>query len=254
VIRAIFTGIRLHLKQASRNPFDLSGVIVWPILYASIAYYLLNAKNDPKLLLSASFGAALMLMWSMVVVASSGALEQQRWQGTLELVVAAPTPLTAVIGPICVGGALVGTYAIGATLFWGVVFFDVPVSIEHPLAFALAIPAAVVAVGMLGLIMASTFVLYRAAFHLGIATQYPVWIVTGLLVPLSLLPDFVRPISWLLAPTWGFRAMQEAALGGTPWPDIGMCLILAAVYLLIGGTFLIAFEYVARARGSLRLT
>jgi ABC-2 type transport system permease protein len=102
--------------------------------------------------------------------------------------------------------------------------------------------------------MAATFVLYRAAFHLGIAMQYPVWIVTGLLVPLSLLPSFVRPISWVLAPSWGFRALQEAALGGTPWPDIGMCLVLSLVYLAIGGSSLIAFEYVARSRGSLRLT
>jgi ABC-type polysaccharide/polyol phosphate export permease len=254
VIHAMLTGVRLHMKQASRNAFDLSGVIVWPILYASIAYYLLGGKNDPNLLLSASLGASVMLMWSLVVVSSSGALEQQRWQGTLELVVAAPTPLTAVIGPICVAGALVGAYAIGATLLWGVLFFDVPVSIEQPLAFALAIPACALAVGMLGLIMAATFVLYRASFHLGIATQYPVWIVTGLLVPLSFLPDFVRPISWLLAPTWGFRAIKEAALGGSPWPDMGMCLVLSAVYLAIGGTCLVAFEYVARARGSLRLT
>jgi ABC-2 type transport system permease protein len=254
VIAAILTGVRLHMKQASRNAFDLSGVIVWPILYASIAYYLLGGKDDPSLLLSASLGASVMLMWSLVVVSSSGALEQQRWQGTLELVVAAPTPLTAVMGPICVAGALVGAYAIGATLLWGALFFDVPVSIEHPLAFALAIPACALAVGMLGLIMAATFVLYRASFHLGIATQYPVWIVTGLLVPLSFLPDFVRPISWLLAPTWGFRGIKEAALGGTPWPDIGMGLVLSVVYLVIGGSCLVAFEYVARARGSLRLT
>jgi ABC-2 type transport system permease protein len=167
------------MKQASRNPFDLSGVFVWPILYASIAYYLLDAKDNPQLLLSASLGAAVMLMWSLVVIASSGALEQQRWQGTLELVVAAPTPLSAVIAPICVAGAFVGTYGIAATLLWGAVLFDVPVHIDHPLAFALAIPACALAVGMLGLIMAATFVLYRASFHLGIATQYPVWIVTA---------------------------------------------------------------------------
>ena len=70
MIRAVLTGIRLHMKQASRNPFDLSGVIVWPILYATIACYLLDAKHDPRLLLSASLGAAVMLMWSLVVIAS----------------------------------------------------------------------------------------------------------------------------------------------------------------------------------------
>src|SRR5437868_7028664 len=136
----------------------------------------------------------------------------------------------------------------------GSALFDVPVKIDQPLAFAVGVPACALAVGMLGLILAATFVLYRAAFHLGIATQYPVWIVTGLLVPISLLPSFVRPISWLLAPTWGFRAIQEAALGRTPWPDIGMCFVLSAVYLVIGGSCLVAFEYVARSRGSLRLT
>src|SRR5262249_3108783 len=83
--RAFLSGMRIHLVQFARNPFDLSGVVLWPILYASIAYYLLDAKKDPRLLLSASLGAAVMLMWSLVVIGSSNALEQQRWQGTLEL-------------------------------------------------------------------------------------------------------------------------------------------------------------------------
>ena len=253
MIQAFLTGLRLHVKQASRNPFDMSGVIVWPILYASIAYYLLG-HGERRFLLAATFGAGLMLTWSLVVIASSGALEQQRWQGTLELVVAAPVPLTAVIASLTVGGGLVGVYSIGATLVWGALFFDVPVHIEHPLAFAASIPLAAVAIGMLGLIMASTFVLYRAAFHLGIATQYPVWIVTGLLFPVSILPAFVRPIGWLLAPYWAFNAIKEAALGGTPWPDIGMCAALSLAYLAIGAASLVAFEAVARARGSLRLT
>jgi len=253
VIRAFVTGVRLHLKQASRNAFDMSGVIVWPILSASIAYYLLG-HEDPERLLTASFGAALMLMWSLVVIASSGALEQQRWQGTLELVVAAPVPLTAVIAPLTIGGGLVGVYAIGATLAWGTLFFDVPLHIERPLAFAVSIPMCAVSIGMLGLILAGTFVLYRASFHLGIATQYPMWIASGLLFSLSLLPYWVREIGWLLAPYWAFTAIKESALGLSPWDDIGMCAALSVAYLAIGSACLVAFEYVARARGSLRLT
>ncbi len=47
--------------------------------------------------------------------------------------------------------------------------------------------------------------------------------ICGFLVPLSLFPGWVRPISWVLAPTWGINAIREAALGGSPLADIGMC-------------------------------
>ncbi len=128
--RAFLSGMRVHVVQFSRNPFDLSGVFLWPILYASIAYYLLDSKNDPKLLLSASLGAAVMLMWSLVVIGSSNALENQRWLGTLELLVAAPMPFAVVIAPICVASGLVGGYGIAATLLWGRLLYGVPISIS----------------------------------------------------------------------------------------------------------------------------
>ena len=44
----------------------------------------------------------------------------------------------------------------------------------------------------------------------------------------------MRPISWVLAPTWGVRAIRESALGGQPLPDLALCLLLGLVYLAIG--------------------
>jgi ABC-2 type transport system permease protein len=254
MIRAFVSGMRVHVVQASRNPFDLSGVLLWPLLYASIAYYLLNAKHDPRLLFASSLGAAVMLMWSLVVIGSSNALENQRWLGTLELLVAAPVPFVVVIAPICVASGFVGAYGIVATLFAGRVLYGIPLTIDHPLAFAVALPACVLAIGMLGLVMASTFVLYRAAFSLGIALQYPVWIATGLLVPLATLPAFVRQIGWFLGPYWGFRAIREAALGSDAWTYIGMSVAVSAAYFVFGSLCLRAFVRIARSRGSLKLT
>lgn len=252
--RAFFSGMRIHVKQFTVNAFDISGVVLWPILYASIAYYLLDGKDDPELLLSASLGAAVMTMWALVVIGSSGALENQRWLGTLELLVAAPMPFAVALAPITIASGVVGAYSLVATLAWGTLLFDVPLSIDSPLAFAVAVPMSALAIGTLGLVTAATFVIYRAAFHLGVAMQYPVWIVTGLLVPLSVLPAFVEPISWFLAPTWGFRAIRDATLGGPAWTDMAMCALLTVIYFAVATVCLSVFENLARARATLRLT
>jgi len=195
-----------------------------------------------------------MTMWALVVLGSSGALENQRWLGTLELLVAAPVPFAVALAPITIASGVVGAYSLVATLAWGVLLFDVPLKIDDPLAFAVAVPISALAIGMLGLMTAATFIIYRAAFHLGVAMQYPVWIVTGLLVPLSVLPAWVGPISWFLAPTWGFRAIRDGALGGPAWTNIGMCAILSVAYFGVAAGSLRIFENLARARATLRLT
>jgi hypothetical protein len=41
-------------------------------------------------------------------------------------------------------------------------------------------------------------------------------------VPLTLLPAWVEPISWVLSPTWGIRAIREAAFGGNAWPEFAL--------------------------------
>jgi ABC-2 type transport system permease protein len=102
--------------------------------------------------------------------------------------------------------------------------------------------------------MASTFVLYRHANAFSNLLEYPVWLVTGLLIPVSLLPGFVEPLSWVLAPTWGVRAVRESALGGEPLEAIGMCLALSVVYFALGAVTMANFERLARQRATLSLT
>lgn len=253
MIRVFVTGMRVQLMQLMRSSFDLVAMLVWPVIYSSIAYYLLDASKTPRLLLGAAVGSAVMLMWSQVVIGSAGALDLMRQAGTLELMVAAPVPLVSILAPIMITSAAFGLYGLVVTLAWGRIAFGIPLHIAHPLAFVFSIPACVIAIGSLGLIVASTFVLYRAAFSLGVAMQYPVWIASGLLVPLSVLPSWLGPVSWTLAPTWGFRAIDRAAVSGNAWPPIAMCLAVSVAYLAVAVVFLRWFEHLARRRASLRL-
>jgi ABC-2 type transport system permease protein len=254
VIRLLLSGLRVHFLQLSRSAAEVVSITFWPIIYATIAYYMFGAGSDPDVLLTASLGATVMAIWSSVAFSAGGAIEIQRQLGTLELLVAAPIPFGAVLAPITIATSAIGIYALGATLLWGRLLFGIPLHFEHPVLFALSLPVAIVAIGMLGLILASTLVFYRAALFLGYSFEYPVWLVTGLLVPLSVLPGWVAPLSWLLAPTWGMRAIRESTVGGSPLSALAMCVALSACYAAIAAVCLRAFERLARERATLALT
>ena len=151
----------------------------------------------------------------------------------------------------------IGLYSIVATLFWGRIFFGVPLDFVHPLQLAVALAGdGASASGMLGLVLASTFVLARQRQRVleparvsGLARHGTARAAVAPARPGS------APISWVLAPTWGIEAIRDAALGGSSaWPEIGMCAALGVVYLALGTIFLPNFERLARQRATLALT
>ena len=254
-LRIVWVGLVLRVREFSVSRWFLLMAVVQPVIFASIAFYLFQAGGRPGTLLYAALGAGMMGIWSSTLFGSGGALQWNRWQGTLELLVASPPPFVVVLVPLTLATSVVGAYSILATLLWGRLFFGVPLHFVHPLAFVVAVPAAVVSLGLMGLLMASSFILYRHANALSNLLEYPVWLATGLLFPIALLPGWVRPISWLLAPTWGIEAIRHAALGGgAVWFPVAMCAAIGVVYLVLAGYFLRIFEDAARARATLSLT
>lgn len=253
LLRLLYAGWLFHLKSLTLSGFFLLTSVFQPVIFASIAYLMFNAGARPGSLLYVAIGAGMMGIWSSTLFGSGGAIQWQRWQGTLEYCIAVPPAFIWVILPLTLATATIGLYSLSTTLLWGWLLFDVPLQVAHPGWFVLALPATVLALGLLGLVLAATFVLYRQANALSNLLEYPIWVVTGLLFSLSLLPGWTRPLSYVLAPTWGVQAIRESALGGTPAPDIAMCFLLGAVYLVIGHFCLRYFERLARERATLAL-
>ena len=254
-VRIVWMGLRFRIREFSVSQWFLLMSVLQPVIFATIAFYLFQAGRQPGTLLYAALGAGMMGIWSSTLFGSGGALQWNRWQGTLELLVGAPPPFLVVLLPMTLATSVTGAYALASTLLWGRVFFGVPLDIAHPWAFALAVPVGVLSLGLMGLLMASSFILYRHANALSNLLEYPVWVATGLLFPVALLPGWVEPISWLLAPRWGVDAIRHAALGGgAVWFPIGMCAAVGAAYLVLAAVFLRIFERAARARATLSLT
>jgi ABC-2 type transport system permease protein len=253
-LRVMAVGLGLHFKMLSRSPFDLFIVVGSPIIFATLAHFLFT-EGSQRSFLVAAVASAVMGIWSSTTASGSGALQRQRRLGILELLVASPTPFWAVVLPITVAISAIGIYSLATGLVYVRVLFDTPVDIANWTAFVAAVPATILSIGLLGFLFTSSLVRFRSAFMIGNLFEWPVWMICGLLIPVAVLPSWLQPVSWLFAPTWGMRALREAILGsGSPWVDMGMCVLLSIVYGVVGTVFLRFFMRSARINATLALS
>ena len=253
-LRIMAFGWYFQFKAISRSPFEGLFQIIWPLFFATVAFLMFRVGTDPKTLLYASLGAAVMGMWSATSTTGAGAMQRERWHGTLEALVASPPHFSLILLPITLAMSTIGIYCLVATLLFGRFVFGIDLTVEHWVAFSVSIVGTVLSFGALGFLFAVSFVRFRAAWALGNLFEYPVWLIGGFLVPLVLLPEWVRPFSWILSPTWGMNAIRESALGGTPWPDLALCLALGVAYVTFGVLVLERVLGAARRRATLSLT
>jgi ABC-2 type transport system permease protein len=253
-LRLIRAGFVVNVKMLATSSFFMLIAVAQPVIFATIAYYMFRSGGRDGTLLYASLGAGMMGVWSTTLFASGGMIQWQRWQGTLELGVASPVNLALVYLPFSLANSFTGAYALAATLIWGRVIFGVPLHFAHPWLFALAVPTVVLSLALLGLLLASTFVLYRNANAMSNLLEYPVWIASGLVFSTAILPAWTHPISWILPPYWGIIALRHAAFGGEVWFPLSMALALGTISVVLATFTLRWFEHLARARATLALT
>ena len=252
--RVMLFGLGLHFKMLSRSPFDIWVVVASPLIFATLAYFLFQNGQGQSLLVAA-LASGVMGIWSSTTAQGAGALQSQRRLGILELLVGTPTPFWAVLLPISVAISAIGVYSLAVGLVYVRLVYGVAIDVHDWVGFVASVPAAIGAIGSLGFLFASALVRYRSAFMLGNLFEWPVWMISGLLIPVAVLPGWLQPVSWLFAPTWGMRALRHATLGtGTAWTDIAVCAALSIAYLFAGSLCLRFFLRSARASATLALS
>jgi ABC-2 type transport system permease protein len=244
----------LHVKMLAVSAFDGFFQVIWPLFFATTAFMVYRQAGDPDVMVYAGLGAAVMGIWSVIATTASSLLQRERWLGTLELLVAAPTRFALILVPMTTAMASLGLYSMAATLLWGWLLFDITVPVADPLLFVLSIVASILSIALIGFLLSVAVVRYRTAWAMGNLLEYPGWLVCGFLVPLSLFPDWVGWLAHALPPTWGMQAIRASAAGGSPWIDVLMCLGLGVVYGLVGALLSETVLRSARRHAALALT
>lgn len=252
--RMLLVATWLQLKIVATSAFDGFLNVVWPLFFATTAFLLYRQSSDPQALVYSGLGAAVMGTWSSIATSASNLLQNQRFDGILELLVAAPTRFPLVILPMTTALAATALYSLVATLLWGRFLFGIDVAIADPLGLAVALVVTVAAISIFGLLLTASMARFRSGWAIGSMLEYPGWLVCGFLVPVSVLPDWVQWIARALPPTWGMDAIRDAATGAPVWGDIGVCAALGAAYAVLAGLLSEWVLQSARRRATLALS
>lgn len=242
-------GLRLQLQVLRRDVGDVMDLVVGP-LYALIFLAIVQHADRPDLSGHAVLAPVLMTLWSKALFVAGELIDRDRWAGTLEPAVAAPGSF-----PVAVLGRIAATTVfafVSLAQSWLVAWlvFGVVVEVHHPAVFLAAFGATVVATAATAVIMAAVFVLARSARTFQNALSYPFYVLGGILVPVSLLPAWVEPVSRLVYLSWAADLMRDAltpAPVAAPWARLAVITMLAALSFAVGR--LLLGKVLARVRG-----
>lgn len=252
-LRIILNSFNLQLRERAVQESFFFVLLIQPIIFTllSVGTYLYG--NKPDFGLFAITGAGLIGIWNSNLWTSGEIVHRERRSGTLSLILATPTPLPLILLGKSIANAMTSLLAMGITYATGMFAFRLPLGIENPLAFMFGLLLVVIAFICLGLLFGALFVLSRNAGEFVQVANYPVFLLSGLMLPLTILPLWTRPISALLAPTWGNILLNQASglLGGSFMPNYLWLIGLSILYLAIARVLYRRVEYLALQAGTL---
>lgn len=227
-------GMRLQMAIVRAHPDYWISCLIGPFLAIALLAVVRDAGRD-DLLAAAMLAPALITMVQMSLFIAGETIEQDRWGGTLEPALAAPASFaTILLGRVTAVTLIAG---IGFVESWLVTWalFGEAVPIHHPFVFAVTAVATLFAMSVTALLVASVFVLARSARIFQNSLAWPLYMLGGVMVPVSVLPFWLRPASWPVFLSWSSGLLRDA-LDPAPvahvLPRLSAILLLAAVTLV----------------------
>lgn len=252
-LRVISNSFHMQVMDNITRSTFLFTLSVQPVLFALLSIGLYRFGGKPDLSVYGVIGSGLIGMWNANLWTSGFIVHGERRGGTLELLLATPTSLILVLFGKSLSNAIASIASVFLTFLAGALVFRVPLGIDNPLGFAFALVLTVLALTTLGLLLGTLFVLTRAAGQMAQVLNYPIFILSGLTFPLTMLPLWTRPLSMALAPSWGSQALTSAAglSGESLWQAYIWLAGLAVLYYSLGALAYRRIERIARWKGGL---
>jgi ABC-2 type transport system permease protein len=257
-----YMGVKASAFVAMRSQFAVVGPVLWLMQLLSTSLFQMwffvlvsDFAGDP----GANPGyvalgnAVSSLTYAAVygVCMSAGA---EKHIGTMATIMSTPTRMFYVFLGKGAYQSLIGLFTVTMSLLFAMVLFGVDLSAAEPLTLTIVLLVTCFSMVGFGMMIGSVGVYLRSSMVLGSVVLYLGLLLCGVNFPISYLPTWVQPVSYVFPLTYGVEAVREVAMGAT----LGGVADLLGIMILLGALAYVAayflfnyFEKLALKSGSL---
>ncbi len=243
----------------------LSGAAILVIMYGVIT----KGNYDSNLFPYIYLGNAFYIYVAAVMTGVSWAVVDDREHyKTLKYMYIAPIYIPIYLLGRGIARFITGSIAVFITLAAGILFLNVNVQLAEVnwILFIVSLILGILMLAMLGLLLAGvTLITARHEGFLGEATAGALYIFSGAVFPLSVLPDWLRPIGYWMPTTYWLELMRRSLIGNVAnaYPTLAslgnlqILGILLGLSILFGTLSIFVFricDRIARERGMIDMT
>jgi len=248
-VRGFTAGFRLQVAFYRQYPDMLIPLLTAP-LYTVIFTMVLRHGGRADLSAYAVVAPFFMSLWWFAIFNGGWVIQTERWEGTVDYLVAAPVSFAGVVLGRIATMMVAGLASFAEVWLLGLAL-RVDVTIHHPAVFAATLLLTAFAMTTTALFMANLFVLARSAATFSNSASYPFYVLGGILVPVTLLPGWLQPFSKVVFLSWSAESLR-GSLAAPPVPHAG--LNLAMIFLLGCAALVVASVMLGRILRKVRET
>lgn len=160
----------------------------------------------------------------------------ERTNGTLERILASPVTEGEIVTGYALTFGSLGLLQVAFLLIVAIVFFNIMIVGNVLLAFLTIAILAMVSLS-LGILLSSLAKRPEQAIQFIPFVVLPTFLLSGIFWPIQAIPEWLRPLSYLVPPTYAVDACRAVMLKGWGldriWPDILILLIFAGLFLAL---------------------
>jgi ABC-2 type transport system permease protein len=220
-------------------------------LNAMLFLTIIQQAGRDDLIGHAILAPAIIAVWTTAIFNSSEMISNDRQGGTLEMLIATPAPLAIVLLGRISTVTIFSMLAVVESWLVAALVFEQLVSIHHPFELLVVVVATAFAVAGVATALSALLVLARGARAYVNSLSYPIYLLGGVMVPVGLYPEWLRPLCRLLFLSWSTDLLRET-LQPAPMPLVAART--AAVVILGGAGFAIGLLVYRRVIDRIRLT